>query len=728
MALSPFSPGEVCLDEDFDAASALLDKWLAEVTPLYLQSTEYRSLSRVNRRARGDWFGIFMGMYLGYIGTHLADLDEAGAREILTDLFPDKVICPDRHAKTIVPELVAFWKFLRRECGDRKLKHAAAVIDYLKSIQKHYLKIYNRESGPDRESELESLFGGTSGWRPDDVLSTLSSRAGLRAPIVVHEGATSNFFAWVQSMLEDVLGNIYSTGNLKISDNWEERLQDPVSVIQVVCHFCLNTFELDDYDESDEVALVEAIEEVLVVAFQNLVLAVESRDEDAIKVLKKVEHNMMQADRCDLLDCYGARPVFWALRAHHRFLSPQFLAFAKQWNLDHKPLQAVVSSLEAGDCAAEQKMVEEFDQIARQVDDEFALVSGVQNLVSMVPHDAMPLLFDRLVRTGDTRMADAIVLYLSADKHDVAEHAVVALQRHRDCVSGLSLRRLICTRNWLYEPAQTAVDTLIRSLRKEGVEPSMPAPAGDILEAWMPALDGVGSQGFMLMFRRGSDCQLISAVFQKGVGIVDVVFSAPGRKKICQDIVKETKSRIPSVVRIEPDLVRALIPVFLAEHRQSQVPVDYDLVRVLEVLGMKDWNPQPLQLQSLLPEELFVPADEAELARVQKASKKWSAKFGMPWFEKGDEFADVLNQSASQKERVNSICNALETRRSVWRARMLRMALWAHYSRSIRLNSMARDFVIVSQLLASDLPAREIGLIRSTAADTIASMRFDEAF
>ena len=87
-----------------------------------------------------------MDLYLNYIGGRLVDLDEEDAEEVMCDLMPRKLVCADRQVKTIVPELIAVWRFLKRVLAEqkpaRRLSHADAVIAFLESIRKDYLAIY----------------------------------------------------------------------------------------------------------------------------------------------------------------------------------------------------------------------------------------------------------------------------------------------------------------------------------------------------------------------------------------------------------------------------------------------------------------------------------------------------------------------------------------------------------------------------------------------------------
>jgi hypothetical protein len=63
---------------------------------------------------------------------------------ILENLFPRKIsLMPPEDADDVVPELIAFWHFLKREY---QFKNADATLKYLKKLQPRYRRIMNDSS------------------------------------------------------------------------------------------------------------------------------------------------------------------------------------------------------------------------------------------------------------------------------------------------------------------------------------------------------------------------------------------------------------------------------------------------------------------------------------------------------------------------------------------------------------------------------------------------------
>jgi hypothetical protein len=88
-------------------------------------------------------FWAYQFMYYGhqYIGASLPTMKVVEADEIVTELFPRKISTrsPD-DADDTIPELVAFWQFLKREF---KLSNAAAILDFLDEVQPAFKGLMN---------------------------------------------------------------------------------------------------------------------------------------------------------------------------------------------------------------------------------------------------------------------------------------------------------------------------------------------------------------------------------------------------------------------------------------------------------------------------------------------------------------------------------------------------------------------------------------------------------
>lgn len=100
-----------------------------------------------HRQTNGDigfWSGEFVYFGFIYIGVTLPCMDVTNVKEIVTDLFPQKVMIDSpAHANKAIPELLAFWHFLKREY---ELKNADSIIKYLSKIRTEFKDIMSDSS------------------------------------------------------------------------------------------------------------------------------------------------------------------------------------------------------------------------------------------------------------------------------------------------------------------------------------------------------------------------------------------------------------------------------------------------------------------------------------------------------------------------------------------------------------------------------------------------------
>ena len=77
------------------------------------------------------WADMFMDYGFRYLGHSIPTLDVGTVDELITDILPRKVSLQSREdALDVIPELVAFWSFLRREYH---LRNASEILEYLES-------------------------------------------------------------------------------------------------------------------------------------------------------------------------------------------------------------------------------------------------------------------------------------------------------------------------------------------------------------------------------------------------------------------------------------------------------------------------------------------------------------------------------------------------------------------------------------------------------------------
>ena len=681
MVIKPFRLGNIDQFEDPDAANERLNVWLDLIHHFFMESPEYDKLSKANRKGGGGWFAMFMGLYLNYIGEDLVDLDVEMAEEIMLDLYPSNLICSDTRAKTIVPELLAYWRFLDSafNSGRRpRLKFAPAVIRFLESIRKDYLHIFK---------------GGGSNHPLGDF------KVMMRAALNPVPGDEQD--SWICDLIADASRHLSEYKRHPAPpDHWLPLRQLPC-VAQLLEYVCLHGYDTNEPNAAD------AVFELVSCACQDVFMQIRQGDSKAQAFWQGIEQQIINSSQeKNRLNADGMTVIFSVLSSHKQFLSSQFLDFIHQWHMDH------VEEMAPEELTSE-AVEESLLSMLEEIPDEFALVAALSEQLAFLPAEGLELITSALV--SSEKGLNGTALMILDDNPERAECIASVLSQNPGGLTPITLARLIRIRNWLAKSVQVRVDKLIQAARKKGVVPAVPASLADsdILETYMTAVDGIGSQGAMMVVRDGQHYRLISFVLKEAVGIVDVMVTPALKKKQINQYVTLMRQQETSVERVSPDLVHRQLPFFLALNLKSGVSIDHELIQVMELLGIGDWNPGSSHLNCLYDALFPGTPSEGDIRSAQRRSEKWTqTAIGQSWVE--------IPQSPELLEIDNFFRDVIEPTRVKWSERIGRMALWAHYSANKNRQKQSRDYAVISWLLGrSDVPAREIRLLNAIARNSI---------
>ncbi len=686
MAIKPFQLGNIDQSEDPDAANDKLDLWLDATRPFYLESPEYQKLSKANKKGEGSWFGIFMGLYLNYIDTDLKDLDVDAAEELMLVLFPRKLICSDTQAKTIVPELIAYWQFLHRILNggkQRRLRHADSVIAFLENIRKNYLSLYKGNGNSHPLADFNEV-----------IREALS-------PAAEHDDND-----WVADLIADAAHHLPDYKRQPSPPvHWLPLLQIP-NVAELLDHICHQGYDLTLPNASD------AVFELLNCACQDLFMQIRQGNKEVQDFWSYIEQQIITSAQKNTLDPDGMRVLFEVLSTHKQFLSPEFLNFTHQWHMDHVD---VMMPDELTPEALEQSL----QSMLEEIPDEFTLVSALHEQLAFLPAEGLKLITGALISSD--KGLNGTALMMLDDNQERAMSIVKVMNQNPSAITPVSLARLIRIRNWLAAPVKSKVDKLVQAARKKGIAPQspQPLPASDILETYMSAVDGSGAQGAMLTFRDGKLQRLISFVLKESVGIVDVLVTPPAPKHQIQQYISMMKQQDAAAEKVSLELIHKQLPFFLALNLKSGVAIDHELVQVMELLGVESWNPESTDLATLFDPLLSGTPSPEDIASVQKRSAKWTqSAVGRSWFEVPDMIGPFRKLNTRSDETF--FAEVIEPARGKWAERLGRMALWAYYSTNKNRQKQSRDYAIANWLLAhSDMPAQDISLLNAIARNSM---------
>lgn len=117
---------------DYDEVEPLLEDYIIDVINEFLE-TEIGNTHATQYPEGGFWIGTFIEMAYNYGEFTLPKMTKGDAQLVMENILPRKLtLLEPSEAEDAIPELVAFWTFLKQEY---KLRSAGAIAKYLTSIQ-----------------------------------------------------------------------------------------------------------------------------------------------------------------------------------------------------------------------------------------------------------------------------------------------------------------------------------------------------------------------------------------------------------------------------------------------------------------------------------------------------------------------------------------------------------------------------------------------------------------
>jgi len=130
--------------KDYDTAIEALSDYVEELVDEFVQSPEGKAYLKTHPEMEeyvGSWIDHLLYFGYAYESVTLPRMTKDNVDAIVTRLFPNKVSLLDpEEANTTIPELTAFWQFLKRQYQHPK---ATQVLKFLKKIQPQFKEIMN---------------------------------------------------------------------------------------------------------------------------------------------------------------------------------------------------------------------------------------------------------------------------------------------------------------------------------------------------------------------------------------------------------------------------------------------------------------------------------------------------------------------------------------------------------------------------------------------------------
>jgi hypothetical protein len=147
--------------KDYDEAIEALEDYVEELVTEFVQSSEGKAYLKAHPEMAeyvGSWIDNFLYFGYAYESVTLPQMTTSNVEVILTGLFPRKVsLLNSEEANSTIPELMAFWQFLKREY---KHPQATSIIKCLQKLESQYKE---RMNDPQNFGIAKSFFmTGTS--------------------------------------------------------------------------------------------------------------------------------------------------------------------------------------------------------------------------------------------------------------------------------------------------------------------------------------------------------------------------------------------------------------------------------------------------------------------------------------------------------------------------------------------------------------------------------------
>lgn len=120
----------------------------------FVKSAELEEfIAHASEEEIGFWISPFIEFSFHYVGTSVSRMTKKEAMEILVDWFPRKIsIRKPEEAEEAIPELIAFWRFLKRE---NRLFYISSLLRSLERLQSRYS---SKRNDPLRFGTTRSFF------------------------------------------------------------------------------------------------------------------------------------------------------------------------------------------------------------------------------------------------------------------------------------------------------------------------------------------------------------------------------------------------------------------------------------------------------------------------------------------------------------------------------------------------------------------------------------------
>ena len=264
-------------------------------------------------------------------------------------------------------------------------------------------------------------------------------------------------------------------------------------------------------------------------------------------------------------------------------------------------------------------------------------------------------------------------------------------------------------RPWLPAARRASLDRALPSL-----DPIVPRSPANVMKTIASVCDGSGASFLIATMKSNSRC-VVASVMIKPKGVADCIFQTG---LINSEAAAFERSLRSSTLTSEISLAswERLLRLALGRNLASDEPPPFDLVRVVEALGL-----DPLEPDLATPAEIIALAladvPDRDRADAVRAAHEFmgAAELAENWFEAGEEVEALLKTAPAPGAAASALLDSyLPSRRAFWGAQCARSSLALKEAVGPR-DETWRHLALVGRDILGDVPLSEIRLMRRIA-------------
>ena len=254
---------------------------------------------------------------------------------------------------------------------------------------------------------------------------------------------------------------------------------------------------------------------------------------------------------------------------------------------------------------------------------------------------------------------EASILMVLHPKKEVRSKVPVILLNtfNKSLFTPIDLRRLIVMRNWLPEEERASVDSIIGLMKKNHIMPS-PCPPPKVLNRYASVIDGSGSCILLFEVKIDNKRHVFGFVAKIDIGIKEPWIYNKVHKGFINNVLDSFNAKGVDPLKfrnVSDTYIQKIVKNTLTYSNNSNRAPDPNFLKISELYGAKDWQPEAINIESeanqLLEQFASITTDDHLIKKTLHDGKYWlrEHKELKSWFDEGKAVDYALNSNSSNK-------------------------------------------------------------------------------